>query len=124
MISENDADAFINSVLERFDAANAAKKMEILMTQKWVANFYNPVEAYNDIRRTGYPVLFKGDDRNMAYTPYAQSVEAKPELTPYNLVSLMAFPRIMWYPQAEIDVNPNFTNKGRVVSEKVVFWDK
>ncbi|MBR3743947.1 MAG: SusD/RagB family nutrient-binding outer membrane lipoprotein [Bacteroidales bacterium] len=124
MISADAATEFINNVVSRFEAANAAKKMEILMTQKWIANFYNPVEAYNDIRRTGYPILFKGDDKNMAYTPYAQSVEAKPELTPYNLVTILAYPRVMWYPQGEVDVNPNISNEGRVVSSKVVFWDK
>ena len=123
-ISSDDETAFINSVCDRFDAANAAKKMEIVMTQKWIANFYNPVEAYNDIRRTGYPILFKGDSDNMAYTPYAQTVEPQASLTPYNLVSLFAYPRIMWYPQSEIDVNPNISNKDRIVSDKVVFWDK
>ncbi len=123
-ISADDAQTFIDAVLEKFDAGDAAKKMEIVMTQKWVANFYNPVEAYNDIRRTGYPVLFKGDDNNMAYTPYAQTVEAKPELTPFNLVSLMAFPRVMWYPQGETNANPNISNKDRIVSNKYVFWDK
>jgi len=117
-------DAFVDAVLGKFDAAGDAKKMEIVMTQKWVANFYNPVEAYSDIRRTGYPILFEGDDQNMAYSPYAQTIEAKPELTPYNLVSLMAYPRIMWYPQGETTVNPNISNESRVVSSKVVFWDK
>lgn len=123
-ISAADTKTFIDAVLAKYDDANPGKKMEIVMTQKWVANFYNPVEAYNDIRRTGYPILFQGDDRNMAYTPYAQTVEAKPELTSFNLVSLMAFPRIMWYPLGETDVNPNITNNGRVVSNKAVFWDK
>ena len=123
-IASEDATKFINSVCDRFDSANAAKKMEIVMTQKWIANFYNPVEAYSDIRRTGYPILFKGDSDNMAYTPYAQKVEPEVSLTPYNLVSLFAYPRIMWYPQSEIDVNPNISNKDRIVSDKVVFWDK
>ena len=124
MISNDDRDAFIDKVLDKFDAASDAKKMEIVMTQKWVANFYNPVEAYNDIRRTGYPVLFTGDDHNMAYTPYTQTVEAQQGLSSYNLVSLLAYPRIMWYPQSETNVNPNLTNNGRIVSSKLVFWDK
>lgn len=124
LISNEDRDAFIDAVVERFDSADAERKMEIVMTQKWVANFYNPVEAYNDIRRTGYPILFKGDDRNMAYSPYTQTIEAQQGLTSFNLVSLLAFPRIMWYPQGETTVNPNITNNGRIVSNKAVFWDK
>ena len=114
---------FIDAVLAKFDAANDNRKMEIVMTQKWIANFYNPVEAYNDIRRTGYPVLFKGDAENLAWSPYAQEVEATPGLVSFELVNLLDFPRILYYPQSETTVNPNITNKGRVVSSKNVFWD-
>ena len=114
---------FIDAVLAKYDAANDNRKMEIVMTQKWIANFYNPVEAYNDIRRTGYPVLFKGDAENLAWSPYAQEVEATPGLVSFELVNLLDFPRILYYPQSETTVNPNITNKGRIVSSKNVFWD-
>ncbi|MBQ1841835.1 MAG: SusD/RagB family nutrient-binding outer membrane lipoprotein, partial [Bacteroidales bacterium] len=122
-ISSEATSIFTDAVTALFDAASAEKKMEIVMTEKWIANFYNPVEAYNDIRRTGYPVLFTGDANNMAYTPYTQTVEAAQGLTPYNLVTILKYPRILWYPQEETTVNPNITNKGRVVSDKNVFWD-
>lgn len=114
---------FINAVLAKYDAADAAGKLEIVITQKWIANFYNPVESYNDIRRTGYPVLFKGDADNKAWTPYAQTVEATPGLVSYDLVNLLAFPRIMYYPTGETTLNPNISNVGRVVNNKNVFWD-
>ena len=123
-ISTTAAEDFASKVVEKYNnAADDAKKMEILMTQKWVANFYNPVEAYNDIRRTGYPLLFKGDENNMAWTPYAQTIEATESLTSFNLVKILDYPRVMWYPNGEVTVNPNITNNGRVVSEKTVFWD-
>ena len=122
-IAAADKTTFINAVLAKYDAADAARKLEIIMTQKWIANFYNPVEAYSDIRRTGYPVLFTGDSDNKAWTPYAQTVEATPTLTSFDLVSLQKFPRVMYYPQGETTVNPNITNEGRVVSDKKVFWD-
>lgn len=122
-ISSEAINAFVDAVLAKYDAASDARKMEIVMTQKWIANFYNPVEAYNDIRRTGYPVLFKGDENNMAWSPYAQEKEAVPGLVSYELVNLLDFPRILYYPQGETTVNPNITNKDRVVSEKNVFWD-
>lgn len=117
------ATTFINAVLAKYDAADAEGKMEIVMTQKWIANFYNPVEAYNDIRRTGYPVLFTGDADNKAYTPYAQTIAPTPTLTSFDLVNLLAYPHIMYYPNGEVTVNPNITNEGRVVSAKTVFWD-
>lgn len=123
-LTEAAIDEFVNKVNVKYTAAaDNNKKMEIVMTQKWIANFFNPIEAYNDIRRTGYPILFKGDENNMAWTPYRQSVEAVAELTSYNLVSLLDFPRILWYPNTEVTVNPNLSNKDRIVSEKTVFWD-
>lgn len=123
-IRSADAEAFATKVLEKFTAATTTdKKMEIVMTQKWIANFFNPVEAYNDIRRTGYPKLFTGDENNMAWTPYKQSVEPVAELTSFNLNTILAYPRIMWYPNGEITTNPNISNNARVVSEKTVFWD-
>lgn len=122
-IAAADQTTFITAVLAKYDAADADHKMEIVMTQKWIANFYNPVEAYSDIRRTGYPVLFEGDANNKATTPYAQVKDPTPTPTTFDLANLLKFPRIMYYPQSEIDVNPNVTNEGRVVSNSNVFWD-
>ncbi|GAA4268231.1 SusD/RagB family nutrient-binding outer membrane lipoprotein [Hyunsoonleella aestuarii] len=48
---------YITNVLSEFDAANADKKLEIIMTQKWIASFGDPMDIYTDYRRTGYPVL-------------------------------------------------------------------
>lgn len=45
-------------VLAEFDAASAAKKLELIMTQKWINRIENPIDNYTDYRRTGYPVLF------------------------------------------------------------------
>ncbi len=45
-------------VLAAFDAATAAKKLEHIITQKWINRIENPVDSYTDYRRTGYPVLF------------------------------------------------------------------
>ncbi|HEX8331640.1 MAG TPA: SusD/RagB family nutrient-binding outer membrane lipoprotein [Segetibacter sp.] len=45
-------------VLAAFDAANTAKKLEHIMTQKWINRIENPVDNYTDYRRTKYPVLF------------------------------------------------------------------
>ncbi|HEV7780128.1 MAG TPA: SusD/RagB family nutrient-binding outer membrane lipoprotein [Chitinophagaceae bacterium] len=45
-------------VLAAYDAASAAKKMELVMTQKWINRIENPIDNYTDYRRTKYPVLF------------------------------------------------------------------
>lgn len=38
--------------------ATAEKKLERIMTQKWIAMFPNGQEAWSEIRRTGYPKVF------------------------------------------------------------------
>jgi len=46
------------AVLAAFDAGTAAKKLEYIITEKWINRIENPVDNYTDYRRTGYPVLF------------------------------------------------------------------
>lgn len=36
----------------------AKQMLEMIITQKWIANFPSSVEAWNDLRRTGYPRIF------------------------------------------------------------------
>jgi hypothetical protein len=45
-------------VLQQFDEGNDDKKMELIITEKWINRIENPVDNYTDYRRTGYPVLF------------------------------------------------------------------
>ena len=46
------------AVLAAFDAGTTAKKLEYIMTEKWINRIENPVDNYTDYRRTGFPVLF------------------------------------------------------------------
>jgi len=47
------------AVLAAYDAAaTPAKKLEYIMTEKWINRIENPVDSYTDYRRTGYPVMF------------------------------------------------------------------
>jgi len=50
--------SYKTAVLAAYDAGSAAKKMEYIMTEKWINRIENPVDSYTDYRRTGYPVLF------------------------------------------------------------------
>lgn len=36
---------------------NSDNAVEAILTQKWIANFFIGIEAWNDYRRTGYPIL-------------------------------------------------------------------
>ena len=123
-ISDDAVTAFVGKILAKYDAAiNNEEKLRIVMTQKWIANFFNPVEAYNDIRRTGYPTLLSSGT-DYAQSPYKNS--KTPELGPIDipLKGINAYPRAMWYPTSEVTRNPNITNNGRNLSSPIVFWDK
>lgn len=121
---EGDAiDTFINRVLAKYDEAVAVEeKLRIVMTQKWIANYANPVEAYADLRRTGYPTI--PASTQYAISPYKSSKE--PELGPVNipLKAMNSYQRALWYPTSEVTRNPNVTNEGRDLSRPILFWDK
>ncbi len=46
------------AVMNAFNAGTAAKRLELIMTEKWINRIENPVDSYTDYRRTKYPVLF------------------------------------------------------------------
>lgn len=56
-ISNAARDAYRTAVEGRFDAASNSGKLEMILTQKWIANFGNPLDSYTDYRRTGFPVM-------------------------------------------------------------------
>ena len=58
---------YTKKILTDYDAASVDKKLEIIMTEKWIANYGNAVDQYTDYRRTGYPILF--DPKNPAMAP-------------------------------------------------------
>lgn len=124
VISTEAIDDFINKVIAKYDAAASdAEKLRIVMTQKWIANFFNPVEAYSDIRRTGYPTLLPQNSQH-AQSPFATS--KVPELGPVQipLKGINAFSRALWYPTSEVTRNPNISNSGRNLAAPILFWDK
>ncbi|MCB0567880.1 MAG: SusD/RagB family nutrient-binding outer membrane lipoprotein, partial [Phaeodactylibacter sp.] len=103
---EEDVEAYIAAVLERYDAADAEGKLEHIMTQKWIATYGFGVDAYTDYRRTGYPKLHDPNTDNL-------NVTASARLYP------LAFP----YPQSELNRNPNAPGQRNITTDGV-FWDK
>jgi hypothetical protein len=117
-------DAFIAAVLTKYDAASAAGKLEIVMTQKWIANVFNPVDSYTDYRRTGYPVLFNPantSDPGYGVNPTVVTPNS-PARVPIDAIA--SFPRSLYYPtNSETELNPNMSQKTNLASP-FVFWDK
>ncbi|MFM7852513.1 MAG: SusD/RagB family nutrient-binding outer membrane lipoprotein [Flammeovirgaceae bacterium] len=56
------SNAYRTAVLAIWDgfssSSNTQKLLELIMTQKWIANFGNSLDSYSDYRRTGYPIMF------------------------------------------------------------------
>ncbi|MCZ4245456.1 SusD/RagB family nutrient-binding outer membrane lipoprotein [Pedobacter punctiformis] len=50
---------YLSTITIKWDAAaNAEKKLERIITQKWIATYPDGQEAWSEFRRTGYPKLF------------------------------------------------------------------
>ena len=87
-----------------------ANKLKQIIEEKYIAAFGVSVEPWTDWRRTGYPVI----------TPPTNK-----------LASVTGVPRILFYPQTEVDLNPNLqTTNGGPGQKNIdlqgprVFWDK
>jgi hypothetical protein len=117
-------DVFVADVLAKYDAAATnEEKLEIIMSQKWIANFFTPVETYNDYRRTGYPRLFNpANTSDPGFGVNLVVLGNSAARVPISVIS--PYPRSMYYPtSSEEDLNPNIIQK-QDISAKVVFWDK
>lgn len=124
VIGNDVIDAFVNKLVAKYDAApNDAEKLRIVMTQKWIANFFHSVEAYSDMRRTGYPTIL-AQNTDYAKSPYKSS--KVPEVGPIDipLKGLNVFSRALWYPTSEVTRNPHISNSGRNLGSPILFWDK
>lgn len=122
------ANNYINAVLNKYDAGNADKKLQIIMTEKWIASFGSSVDAYTDYRRTGYPILFNPKDPNMAPGGFAQPpINGDPVLNPgaqpkVPVTVSKRYPNSFpWY-QNELETNPNAPAQKTDLSASKVFW--
>ncbi|MCB8998515.1 MAG: SusD/RagB family nutrient-binding outer membrane lipoprotein [Bacteroidales bacterium] len=97
-IPEFDIEDYIqNRLIDYNDSTTTESKLDLIIQQKWIALFGNGLEAYNDYRRTGFPLI----------PPPIQT----------NELPLLRFP----YPNDELDANSNApAQPNRNVP---VFWD-
>ncbi len=77
-------------------------KLKRIIEEKYVASFGVVLEPWTDWRRTGYP-------------PIAPASNAVP--------TAGGIPRSLFYPQSEVDLNPNAPKQKTNLQERV-FWDK
>lgn len=119
---------YINRVMAVYDAGNNDRKLEVIMTEKWLSSVGSHVDQYTDYRRTGYPVLFNPNDPTMApggrvqppingnpFTPGAQ------KSVPVQLSR--AFPFSLPWSDDELSSNPNApAQKNTSEPSSKVFW--
>jgi hypothetical protein len=79
-----------------------ANKLRQIIEEKYIALFGVSVEPWTDWRRTGYPILTPPSNR---------------------LPQVTAVPRSLFYPQSEIDLNPNAPAQKSADLQTRVFWD-
>jgi len=104
-------------VLAAFDAASNAKKLEIIMTQKWINRIENPVDSYTDYRRTGFPVLFS--PAPVGTITSVTDYSTPPKVTPVS--NDRQYPLSLPFSNGEISLNANAPPQ-KVPENYKVFW--
>ncbi|MDQ3682835.1 MAG: SusD/RagB family nutrient-binding outer membrane lipoprotein [Bacteroidota bacterium] len=105
MIEAGVADAAITAYLATNGTLTGSteEKIKQVIEEKYVALFGVSVEPWTDWRRTGYPAL----------TPPSNKMQ-----------QVTNIPRSLFYPQSEIDLNPNVPGQKSADLQTRVFWDK
>lgn len=119
------ATSYITSVLDAFDKASPSKRLEHIMTQKWIANVGNSIDNYTDYRRTKYPVMFDPNNPEHAPGGFIQPpVDGNPLVNPQLPVPVsvgVPYPLSLPWPQAELDINGNAPSQKSPATYKI-FW--
>ncbi|PJJ10868.1 SusD-like starch-binding protein associating with outer membrane [Flavobacterium sp. 1] len=120
LIGSTSVTTFTNKVIAEYTAASADKKLEIIMTQKWVATYGDPMDQYTDYRRTGFPILanplsttkeYQLDNGNGFLINDAQTVLNNP------------FQQSFFWPQDELNSNSKAPAQKNPGTYKI-FWAK
>ncbi len=98
-------DAYISAVMALYDAGTTQKKLELILTEKWIASFGFSLDLYSDYRRTGFPIMF---DPNTDGNPFTILGRAYPVSIPYFV--------------DDLQINPNAAPQRDPGTDKV-FWD-
>lgn len=113
-----DVTAYIASVMTEYAAATPAKKLELIMTQKWIATFGDPMDQYTDYRRTGYPVLADPNGPSPEYQ--LNNGDSWPIIDSQTVVN-NPFQKSLFWPQSELNANASAPAQKNVGTYSI-FW--
>jgi hypothetical protein len=105
------------AVLAAYDAGTDAKKLEYIMTEKWINRIENPVDSYTDYRRTKYPVLFS--PAPVGTVTSVTDYSTPPKVTPVS--NDRQYPWSLPFSTNEIALNSNAPPQ-KVPENYKVFW--
>lgn len=118
---------YVKDVTDLFTSASIVKKLELIITEKWISSFGNSTDQYTDYRRTGFPVLFNPNNPVHAPGGKAQpplggnpTIDGDQEAVPVQLTR--AYPLSLPWPQEELETNANAPEQKQPSSYRV-FWD-
>lgn len=115
-IAQEDIDTYMTDVLATYDAADNSGKLEIIMTQKWLASYGYAVDQYTDYRRTGYPLIF--DPNTMTMTDPDRGVVIPTSCSVNYPFSLE------WVTNSELELNANAPDQKQKGTDAArIFWD-
>jgi len=117
---------YIDAILAKYDAGNTAKKLEYIMTQKWLSSYGGSVDQYTDYRRTGYPIFFDPRDPSMApggrVQPPVDGDPFNPNKPSVPVQLNRNYPQSLpWY-QTELETNASAPSQKTDPSTYKVFW--
>jgi hypothetical protein len=117
---------YVNAVLSEYDAGDNNRKLEIIMTEKWISSFGSNVDQYTDYRRTGYPIFFDPNNPTMApggrVQPPIDGDPSNPGAQPSVPVQLSRpYPLSLPWLTSELSTNPNAPAQKNPSTYKV-FW--
>lgn len=106
LMEEEVVTAYVDAVLAKYDGVDDTGKLELIMTEKWIASFGFSLDAYTDYRRTGFPIMF--DPNSDPYT-FTVTSRGYPVSLAYNVPS-------------SLNLNQNAPEQKNVTTDRV-FWD-
>lgn len=119
LVGTIEVEDFINNIIDEFNGGDDNKKLEIIMTQKWVATFADPMDQYTDYRRTGFPVFA---NPNSTSAEYQLDNDDDYPLNDSETILNTPYPLSLFWPQSELNVNKNAPVQKTPGTYKI-FWD-
>lgn len=105
VIASASINSYINAVLAKYDAGDVTKKLELILTEKWIASFGFSLDAYSDYRRTGFPIMYDPNTDNISFTATSRG-----------------YPVSLAYSATALNLNFNSPGQKNVTTD-LVFWD-